>query len=534
MKLVKPNVFKKRVEKCYDEGIGLLKRKNHKLFPYQEDGVKWLISRELNNIIHKGGILADDMGLGKTIQMITLLLSNRTVGTTLLIVPPSLVSQWYNELIGKTNFRVGIFQGRNRGPIILNGFDSYDVLITTYGMIAKRKSPSYQDILKSYQWGRIVLDEGHIVRNKKTKMYKGLLEIEKRICWILTGTPVHNKINDIVCLLGLIGLEKENYPGGTITIDSVKSILKTYLLRRTKDILLEENRLVKMDLNIVPVELEGRELELYYNQHNQTMRLMERYGLFNFNYLNALVWLNKLRQTSIHPQLLINSYNRNENAGLDVWDGNESKFQILLNMIHGHRGEGALVFCYYTEEINRLYSLFKNTGLNVLRYDGTCSQKEKEEVLSRTRDIDYHRYIPLICSGKNSLPFIPNNVYNQIYKYCKTDVLVMQIQSGSVGLNLQKLNRIYFTSPHWNPAIEDQAIGRCYRYGQKKPVIVTKLISTLPSDNDITTTFEQRVLVVQREKRNLQAEIFEDERLKFNGTVGNAPNKEDMVYLLGN
>ena len=534
MKLVKPRTFKKRIKHHYNGGVDLLREKNHKLFPYQEDGLKWLISRELNNTTHKGGILADDMGLGKTIQMITLLLSNRNFGTTLLIVPPSIISQWYNDVRSKTDFRVGVFQGRNRGPIMLQGFDSYDIIITTYGMVSKRNDESYHDKLKSYHWGRIVLDEGHIVRNKKTKMYKGLLEMEKQVCWILTGTPIHNKISDMVNLLALVGLEKQNYPGGTISKDSVKIVLKTYLLRRTKDILLEENRLVKMDLKIVPVELEGKELEIYYNQHNQTMRLMERFSLVNLNYLNTLVWLNKLRQTSIHPQLLIDSYNRNENTEFDKWDGNESKFQTLLNMIHGHKGEGALVFCYYTEEINKLYSLLKNTELNVMRYDGKCSQKEKEDVLSKCRDIDYQRYIPLICSGKNSLPFIPNNIYNQIYKYCKVDVLLMQIQSGSVGLNLQKLNRVYFTSPHWNPAIEDQAIGRCYRYGQKKPVVVTKLVSVLPSDNDITTTFEQRVLVVQGGKRELQAEIFEDDRLKFNGTLGTAPYREEMINLLGN
>lgn len=524
MKLIKPWKFKKLVETHYRNGSGSLE-KNLSLFPYQVDGVKWMISRELNNLTHRGGILADDMGLGKTIQLITTILSNNGIGTTLLILPPSLISQWYTDLKSKTHLRVGVFQGKNRGLIISKGFENYDIIVTTYGMVSLRKGETYQKILKSYKWGRIVLDEAHIIRNRKTKMYKGLMELDKRICWLLTGTPIHNKLSDIVSLFTLIGFNKVDYPGGVITIDSVKPLLHSYLLRRTKDILLEQDRLGTMELNIVPVQLKGKELDVYCNQHNQTMNQMKQFNLFNFNYLNTLVWLTKLRQTSIHPQLLIDSYNRNEQAGLETWDGNESKFQVLVNMIHSHKGEGALVFCHYTEEMNRLYTILEKTGLNVLRYDGTCSNKEKENVLSKCRDIDYLRYIPLICSGKNQLPFMPNNIYNLIYKYCKIDVLLMQIQSGSVGLNLQQLNRVYFTSPHWNPAIEDQAIGRCYRYGQKKPVIVTKLVSTLPDENDINTTFEQRVLVVQNEKRNLQAEIFEDDRLKFNGLVGNEPTK---------
>jgi SNF2 family DNA or RNA helicase len=141
--------------------------------------------------------------------------------------------------------------------------------------------------------------------------------------------------------------------------------------------------------------------------------------------------------------------------------------------------------------------------------------------------------VPLIFSGKNGLPYIPSNISEKIYNHLKIDVLLMQIQSGSVGLNLQQMNRVYFTSPHWNPAIEDQAIARCYRYGQKRDVKVTKLVSVVSDELELKT-FEQRVLEVQETKRELQAELLEDDNLRRNGEMVNGLTIKELEYLMGN
>ena len=62
-------------------------------------------------------------------------------------------------------------------------------------------------------------------------------------------------------------------------------------------------------------------------------------------------------------------------------------------------------------------------------------------------------------------------------------VILLQIQTGCEGLNLQQYNEIYFVSPHWNPAVEQQAIARCHRIGQTKPVHIYRFHMDKFKDN---------------------------------------------------
>ena len=84
-------------------------------------------------------------------------------------------------------------------------------------------------------------------------------------------------------------------------------------------------------------------------------------------------------------------------------------------------------------------------------------------------------------------------------------VLIIQIQSGCEGLNLQHFNEVYFTSPHWNPAVEMQAIARVHRIGQTKPVRVYRFITQLDDDDDTDNpiSIDQYALKVQDVKRSV-------------------------------
>jgi len=83
----------------------------------------------------------------------------------------------------------------------------------------------------------------------------------------------------------------------------------------------------------------------------------------------------------------------------------------------------------------------------------------------------------------------------------------LQIQTGCEGLNLQEnYSEIYFISPHWNPAIEDQAIARCHRIGQSKVVFVQRFIMAPFSDSYIN--IERYVHSVQENKRTIAQEYF--------------------------
>ena len=79
------------------------------------------------------------------------------------------------------------------------------------------------------------------------------------------------------------------------------------------------------------------------------------------------------------------------------------------------------------------------------------------------------------------------------------DILIVQINAGGTGLNLQHFDTIYFTSPQWNPSIEAQAIARVHRIGQTKPVKINKYIM----GNFKKFTIEKRILEIQKIKKKL-------------------------------
>ena len=92
----------------------------------------------------------------------------------------------------------------------------------------------------------------------------------------------------------------------------------------------------------------------------------------------------------------------------------------------------------------------------------------------------------------------------------KNDAIILQIQTGCEGLNLQEnYSEVYFVSPHWNPAVEDQAIARCHRIGQTKPVFVNRFEMSKFDDLDLNTvTIDKYVNGVQEIKRNIASQYM--------------------------
>jgi hypothetical protein len=98
----------------------------------------------------------------------------------------------------------------------------------------------------------------------------------------------------------------------------------------------------------------------------------------------------------------------------------------------------------------------------------------------------------------------------------KNEAIILQIQTGCEGLNLQEnYSEIYFISPHWNPAVEDQAIARCHRIGQTKDVYVERfeMCKFAPNEDEAefvdTRTVDNYVGAVQEGKRVIAREIIE-------------------------
>jgi SNF2 family DNA or RNA helicase len=157
---------------------------------YQHEGVKWMLARELTPPTGKSGILADDMGLGKTMQAIVTMRGNPS--PTLIITIVSTVSQWRDALVSFGGYKPIIVNPSFVG--ILPDTDQDTVVLTTYSAFQKSTPPP---CLTTTYWGRIILDEGHNIRNAKTKVFHETSAVTAHIKWILSGTPIQNTTKDL-------------------------------------------------------------------------------------------------------------------------------------------------------------------------------------------------------------------------------------------------------------------------------------------------------------------------------------------------
>jgi hypothetical protein len=234
--------------------------KGRLIAPYQREGVLWMLMRELGNSSVKGGFLCDEMGLGKTVQLIATILGNPGK-KTLVVVPKSIVNQWKEELAKfAPKIIVSLFDGPGRG-LTKEEFGATDVVIAPYSvMVAKGKPKGTPTDLHKFQWGRIILDEGHEIRNSSSKIHASLKTVVSQIRWVISGTPVYNSMSDFVALCEFVGIPKTVVQGLT---DKVR---KTYVLRRTKQDVSEFNERLELppcDFQNVELEMYPEELEVY-------------------------------------------------------------------------------------------------------------------------------------------------------------------------------------------------------------------------------------------------------------------------------
>lgn len=389
--------------------------------PYQHDGVKWMVTRELMGK-HPGGFLCDEMGLGKTIQTIATMVYNR-VPHTLVIVPNSIVHQWVDEIRKHSTLTVSVF----------NGSQTTDVSITTYSSLVPRSK--LYDLVMQNRWDRVVLDEAHELRNPGSKRFKTILSMNTKIHWLLTGTPVYNSERDFKALIRIL------------TNDwFFQETKRDVILRRTKADLVTFNESLKLP----PCHFEHVELERYPEEEAGYSAVFNEYvnriladETSNMIVLEGFL---RLRQFSIHPKLC------NKAVFGTEYEGRTRKLETLKQLVSEHPDEKTLIFCQFKREMSMISNMLDT---KCFRLDGDVDSDQRKHLI------------------------------NKFKTYPSGCVFLIQIKAGGQGLNLQEATRVYITSPSWNPATELQAISRAHRTGQTKPVYVKKLVytsvSTVPS-----------------------------------------------------
>jgi SNF2 family DNA or RNA helicase len=431
---------------------------------YQYDGVKWCVRNEIENVMGiRGGFIADEMGLGKTITMIGVMVANY-FKRTLIVLPPVLIDQWYQQIYKTTGHKAFIYHGKNKKGASLETIKAATIVLTSYGAITFNKKKQSGCIIHEIKWSRIVFDEAHHLRNKNTCEFIGAKMLKGNIKWMVSGTPIQNKRSDFYNLCNLIGMPKNLYTD----INNSQIIYQSFILKRTKR---------QVGINIPDYKTENTTIP--WNNNNEKF-LSENIHLAvgTFNKLERLVALMRARQSCILPKLIEayltkNGYNNNNNNLLKDALNSTSKLDRVIETILNNKGNGngKIVFCHYKQEIDAIELRLKANGFSVAVLDGRIKKNARTEVIN----------------GSN-------------------DVIILQIQTRCEGLNLQdKYSEIYFVSPNWNPAVEDQAIGRCHRIGQTKEVNVYRFIMEdfVEEGKDINIkTIENYINNVQTGKRS--------------------------------
>lgn len=433
----------------------LLGRANFESKDYQYEGIEWCLRRELSKNTVKGGIVADEMGLGKTLMMIGLMFVNFR-RRTLIVVPPVLLDQWIKEIYKCSGHVALKYHGPNKQCITEEELSNAPIVLTTYNMLLlskkdkkdkKEEKDKKDNLLTKIKWNRLIFDEAHHLRNKKTERYKSCEKIKSEIRWLISGTPIQNKMSDLYNLLRIIGISN-------VKKDNVKETAVKYILRRTKiEVGIDLPPVIKEDCQVEWANMHEKMLseELHSFLPNQTN--VFRSNKSSFQSKGMLTAIMKARQSCIMPALLIPSLKKEIKSCGTVERKKyisaiqcSSKLDAVLKIILQRKdnGNGKIIFCHFRNEIDAIAARLIEGGLKrVVTYDGRNSR----------------------TPGLNLAD--------------AADAIVLQIQTGCEGLNLQaNFSEIYFVSPHWNPCVEDQAVARCHRIGQTKPTFVFKFAMT--------------------------------------------------------
>ncbi|KAL3715678.1 hypothetical protein ACJRO7_007418 [Eucalyptus globulus] len=415
--------------------------------------------------------------------------------STLVVCPPSVLSTWNTQLSehtipGKTKV-YRYYGNRTRDAEELK---KYNIVLTTYTILATEE-PWEESPMKKIEWWRVILDEAHLIKNVNALQSQAVTELKAKRRWVVTGTPIQNGLFDLFSLMSFLRFEPfsiKSYwqsliqrplsQGNQTGLSRLQVLMATISLRRTKD-----KGLIGLPQKTIEthlVKLSDKERELYDQMKRKSKSSVQECindGSLMRNYTTTV--LLRLRQICIsmallppHLKSLLPSGNIEDVSNNPELSVSSSKVSALLELLLAAKDQKltlkSVVYSQFTRMLLLLEEPLRAAGFKILRLDGPMNPKRRSQVIEEFG----------------------------AHEQSTATVLLASLKAAGAGINLTAASTVYLLEPWWNPAVEEQAMDRVHRIGQKEDVKIVRLIAR--------NSIEESILELQERKKKLAREAF--------------------------
>ena len=518
---------------------------NAELRPYQQEGLNWLAFLRRFDL---HGALCDDMGLGKTLQTLCILASDHFEAKaeqrpvqSLIICPPSLCGHWEAEIknycptlcLHEKNIFVYSGSAAERRGLFTSSVEAAEVVVTSYDVIR-----SDIELFNKIEWNYCILDEGHLIKNPKTKLSAAIKSLSTRRRLLLSGTPIQNNLLELWSLFdflmpGYLGEEKvfasafakpiavaqyqqaiasaassASMPAGSLAkwtsrdLDEAETKLASlhkqvlpFIMRRMKEDVLKD--LPPKIIQDITAEMSPIQ-KLIYDDLLASSAIKSEISEFvsssttakeetpkNQHIFRVLQYLRKL---CVHPELVLEA-------------SHPLSARIEAEMAARHLSLNDLAIA---PKFQMLKELLFECGLGDAESRGAASSHrvlifaQQKSTLDLVERLVFHAHLPNLTYLRLDGDVAPQARFPIVTKFNSDptiDCLLLTTHVGGLGLNLTAADTVIFMDPDWNPMKDLQAMDRAHRLGQKRTVNVYRLL--------LKDTLEERIMGLQRWKLHI-------------------------------